>query len=301
MKNDVILCLDIGGTNFRMGLVDREYGLSHVKIVSTAKTAEGGFVAGLTREIQTYLDAVSDHASVRAVSVGVPATVDKAHTTVLQAPNVPGLDNQPVVAMLEDALKLPVFLEKDVNLLVTYDLMEQQLPEDSTIIGIYFGTGIGNAICINGKLHAGKNGVAGELGHIPQIHSHTRCGCGMEGCVEPMGGGRRLTELCDSLFPDTPISDIYRCHGSHPSVCEQIDAMAATVATEVNILDPDYVIIGGGLPQMKGFPVEYFLECVKKHTRPPYPRDTLDIRFARPNQENGIIGAGIYGWKQLSK
>lgn len=299
MSREAIICLDIGGTNLRMGLVDRAFTLSEVRIVSTAEVAREGFVPGLARVVAGYLSEVRRSVTVRAVSLGVPATVDKNRRVVLQAPNVPGLDNQPIVDALEKALGLPVFLEKDVNLLLTYDLMEQNLPADSLILGVYFGTGIGNSIYWNGRLLAGKNGVAGELGHIPVPGSRVRCGCGNVGCVEPLGGGRRLEELCQTLFTGIPVSEIYsRCFDT-PEVRAQVDAMAAAVAAEVNILDPDYVVIGGGLPQMKDFPSDYFLERVRFHTRKPFPMENLDIRFARPNQENGIIGAGIYGWKQL--
>ena len=95
------------------------------------------------------------------------------------------------------------------------------------------------------------------------------------------------------------MAELYACYADTPEVLAQVDAMAATVATEVNILDPDYVIIGGGLPQMKGFPMETFLHRIRVHTRKPMPLEGLQIRFARPNQDNGIIGAGIYGWKKL--
>lgn len=301
MKKDAIICLDIGGTNLRMGLVDRDYVLSDVQITSTAKTAEYGFITGLIQAVQIYRKNAQRKANILAVSVGIPAALDKARRVVLQAPNVPGLDGQPVAEQLEQALGLPVFLSKDVDLLLTYDLMEQKLPEDGLIVGIYFGTGIGNSIYCNGKLLVGKNGVAGELGHIPQLCSQTVCGCGNVGCMEPLGGGRRLEELCRTRFPGTHVSQIYQCHGNDPEVLAQVDAMAATVATEVNILDPDYVIIGGGLTQMAGFPCDYFLERIRYRARKPSPMENLEIRFARPNQENGIVGAGIYGWNRLKK
>lgn len=301
MKKDAIICLDIGGTNLRMGLVDRDYVLSDVQITSTAKTAEQGFVTGLIQAVQTYRKDAEQEANILAVSVGIPAALDKERRVVLQAPNVPGLDGQPVAELLEKALGLPVFLSKDVDLLLTYDLLEQKLPEDSLIVGIYFGTGIGNSIYCNGKLLVGKNGVAGELGHIPQLCSEAVCGCGNVGCMEPLGGGRRLEELCRTRFPGTHVSQIYQCHGDDPEVLAQVDAMAATVATEVNILDPDYVIIGGGLTQMAGFPSAYFLERIRIRARKPSPMENLDIRFARPNQENGIVGAGICGWNRLKK
>ncbi len=301
MKEQAMICLDIGGTNLRMGLVNRQYYLSDVQIVSTADNAGACFLDNLSRCIADYRCQVEERVQVVAVSVGVPAAVNKARTVVLQAPNVPGLDGQNVVAALENALALPVFLAKDVDLLLTYDLVDLALPQDALIVGIYFGTGIGNSIFYGGRILTGKNGAAGELGHIPQLGSTTACGCGNTGCIEPLGGGRQLQELCRSCFPDTHISQIYQCHAHTEAVRAQVDAMAVVVATEVNILDPDYVIIGGGLPQMAGFPVDHFLERIRLHTRKPLPAANLDILFSRPKQENGIIGAGIYGWSRLEQ
>ena len=219
---------------------------------------------------------------------------------MLQAPNIPGLpDDLPVCDILEEALGLPVFLERDVNLLLCYDLQDLRLPKDATIIGVYFGTGIGNSIYIGGKFHNGANGVAGELGHIPRLGQQTLCGCGNACCIEPLGGGRKLSELCETEFSGTPIKEIYLRHGTSESVRQQVEVMAAAVATEVNILDPDYVVLGGGLLQMEGFPMDYFRERIFFHTRKPYPLLGLKLLFARPGQENGIIGAGLHGWELL--
>ena len=76
--------------------------------------------------------------------------------------------------------------------------------------------------------------------------------------------------------------------------------MAVAVATEVNILDPEYVVLGGGVLQMDGFPLEYFEQKIRAYTRKPYPEENLRLVYSRPNQENGIIGAGISGWKRWS-
>lgn len=301
MGKEAIICLDIGGTNLRIGMVDQQYQLSQARTLSTEKVAEGDFVAELIHTLRDYYLEMQDGYDVRGVVLGVPAAVDKQRRVVLQAPNVPGLDGEPLADKLEQVLEIPVFLAKDVDLLLTYDLYRENLPEDGMIVGIYFGTGIGNSIYLGGEFLTGKNGVAGELGHIPQLDSQVVCGCGNVGCMEPLGGGRHLSHLCETVFPTTHVSQIYKMHGQTPEVRRQVDAMAATVATEVNILDPDYVIIGGGLPQMGGFPTEYFLERIGARCRKPRPWENLDIRFARPNQANGVIGAGIYGWRLLQR
>ena len=116
-----------------------------------------------------------------------------------------------------------------------------------------------------------------------------------------LGGGRRLSQLCETEFSGTEIKNIYLRHSSCESVKQQVEVMAAAVATEVNILDPDHVVLGGGLLQMEGFPKEYFEERIRFHTRKPYPLNSLRLLYARPDQENGIIGAGLHGWAQLER
>lgn len=301
MRKEVIICLDIGGTNCRMGIVDREGALLERQIRSTAALAEKGFVRELTVLLRECKARCAEKYLVRAVSMGFPATVDRTRRRVLQVPNIPGIgDNLPICDVLEAQLEIPVFLEKDVNLLLEYDLQDLELRDSGTVIGIYFGTGIGNSIYIGGQFHCGYNGVAGELGHIPQLHEDALCGCGNRGCIEPVGGGRRLTELCEKEFHGTDIKDIYLRHENTPLVQQQIEAMAMAVATEVNILDPDYVVLGGGLLQMQGFPLNRLESRIKAHTRKPYPLENLRLVYARPNQENGILGAGIYGWRKLN-
>lgn len=300
MQPEVIICLDIGGTNCRMGIVDAGGALLESSIVSTEELAKGGFMQQLTRLLASLCQSCGERYAVRAVSMGFPATVDKARRRVLQAPNIPGLgDNLPVCDILEEALQIPVFLERDVNLLLAHDLQKLHLEDADTVIGIYFGTGIGNSIYIGGRFHGGYNGVAGEIGHIPQLYTSFQCGCGNTGCLEPLGGGKRLSQLCAEDFSGTDIKEIYLRHAQTAQVRQQVAAMAAAVATEVNILDPDYVVLGGGLLQMQGFPLEYFEQEIRSHTRRPYPLENLRLVYASPNQENGILGAGIYGWKCL--
>ena len=71
------------------------------------------------------------------------------------------------------------------------------------------------------------------------------------------------------------------------------------IAAEVNILDPDFVFVGGGLVQMKGFPKDYLKERVIAHTRKPYPAENLNLLFSEAGPENGIIGAAIRGFDLL--
>ena len=298
-QKEVMLCMDIGGTNCRIGLCDRAFHLYEKEIESTERMAEQGFADALTALLKRFIGRHRARYAIRGVSLGFPATVDKARRTVLQAPAIAGVENLAVCDLLEREFALPVWLEKDVNLLFQYDLEYLGLPIEGLLIGVYFGTGIGNAIFYDGKPFMGRNGVAGELGHIPQMKNDRLCSCGNVGCLEPFGGGKRLNELCQTVFPEKSLRTVYRDYGETAEIREQIDAMAIAVATEVNILDPEYVVLGGGLLQMEGFPTEDLERRIRGYVRKPYPERNLRIVYSRPNQENGIIGAGIYGWAQM--
>ena len=87
---------------------------------------------------------------------------------------------------------------------------------------------------MNGRFHNGRNGVAGELGHIPQLNTDCLCGCGNRGCIEPLGGGRKLSELCEKVFPGTDIKEIYLRHSDSEPLRQQVEAMAVAVATEAS-------------------------------------------------------------------
>lgn len=298
MQREAILCLDIGGTNCRIGLVDREYKVHGQQIWSTEELAGQGFMQGLSGKISRYREENQECFLVKAAALGFPSTVDRTRRKLLSTPNIDGMDNVEVVDILEECLKLPVYLERDVNLLLLHDLFHFRLEEAFTVIGIYFGTGIGNSIYMDGNLLYGRNGVAGELGHIPQLYASEPCGCGNIGCIEPIGGGKSLEALCAARFQDTKIKEIYARHRGTPELKKQVEAMAIPVATEINILDPDYVILGGGLLQMQDFPLELLEENIRKYTRKPYPEKNLRILYSNANQENGVIGAGIYGWRK---
>ena len=293
MKNEKIVGIDIGGTNFRIGVVDTEGKVKHFRKVSVSDIfVSEDPLTDLTDCIRKYIQETGSDIS--TVSIGFPATLNRERTRIIQAPNISFLENLPVVSVLSKELDTTVYLERDVNMLLSFDIKEYQLPSEGIICGIYFGTGIGNAICIDGRLLSGKNGVAGELGHIPSDGSYIPCGCGNTGCMENLAGGKYLAHLQQTCFPDISIHEIFLVCREQPQIRQFINRMAETVATEVNILDPDYVLIGGGVPQMEGFPVEELTQKILAYTRKPYPAENLQIIYTEDIPEKGVIGAAYY-------
>ena len=252
----------------------------------------------ILEDLSDYLISFSRGIPVDAVAIGFPATLNADRTRVIQAPNVPFMENLPVCEVLREKLGIPVYAERDATFALCYDMKKYRIPPEGLTCGIYFGTGIGNAMLLNGEPLSGRHGAAGELGHIPVWGSHIPCGCGNDGCLEAVAGGKAIARIQREQYPDTPIGDMFLKHSGDQALDEIIDGMAIAVATEINILDPDYLLLGGGVPNMKGFPREELEQQIRKHTRKPFPCNDLSIRFADDDPEKSVIGGAIFAWRK---
>lgn len=299
MNETYVIGIDIGGTNFRIGAVYPNNKVREFRKVSVENVFRTEYpLKDLTEYIEDYMRSPELVGEAESVAIGFPATVSRDKMTVVQAPNVKYMENLPVVTFLQDKLQLPVYIEKDVCMTVHYDMDKLQIPEKGVLCGIYFGTGIGNVVCVDGELFSGKNGAAGELGHLPVPGCNEVCGCGNIGCMESIAGGKYLAKLCRKKYPDIYIGDIFKKCSGEKEIMEFVDRMAMAVAAEVNILDPDYVIVGGGVPNMVGFPVAFLDRKIHEHTRKPYPEKELNIIYVSDDEMKSVTGAGLYARKK---
>ncbi|HOB19875.1 MAG TPA: allose kinase [Candidatus Atribacteria bacterium] len=300
--NQWILCMDIGGTNIRTGMVNKEYRVENFVITDSQSILDGiSSTENLSRYIRDYIERNAGFGKPLAISLGFPATIDKEKKYVVSAPNVKGVDSIPIVDILQKEHGIPVFLDRDVNMLISNDMYDLKLETSGIVMACYIGTGFGNAIWINGSIYSGYSGSAGELGHIPVLGRDDLCGCGNTGCIENYSGGKMLEHIHEAHYSKTDISDIFVKHGDEPLIQDFVEALSIPIAAEINILDPEYVILGGGVLQMKDFPRDLFEGFIRKHTRKPFPEKTLRIIYSEQRQENGVRGAGIYAFKALEK
>lgn len=293
-----VIGIDIGGTNFRIGAVDQNGAVTGFLKKPSAVLTAGDAVGNLVREIGEFLEQ-NRLDGVAAVAVGFPSIVSKDKRMLYNTPNLKGFDGIDLKGALEERLHLPVFIDRDVNFLLQSDIRTLGLDPTATILGFYVGTGFGNAVYIDGRFHGGKNGVAGELGHIPLYGVTERCTCGNVGCSETRCSGRHLTELVKAQFPDTDIADVFVQHGTDPRIIGFVEDLAIPIATEINILDPDYAVIAGGVVFMKGFPKETLEAAVRERVRRPFPAENLRILYSEHTQQSGVVGGGLFAHQHL--
>ena len=153
-QTEYIIGVDVGGTHTRIGLVDRTGLIVDFDIVSTVSMQEGGdFCDHFCSVLEEYLSRKREacpEAKLCGISLGFPSTIDKDRRMLLSTPNISNMNNIPIVDAVSEKIQLPVFLEKDVNMLISYDINYFHIPDDCSAIACYFGTGLGNAIYLKG-------------------------------------------------------------------------------------------------------------------------------------------------------
>ena len=292
------LCLEIGGTNLRRAVVDEGFRLcrfekSPTKPLSDAEDKTHFLVNLLNPLLDEY-----GRNNFICLTVSLASLMNRERTMCFSSPNIRGFDGIPLKQMLSDALQMPVILERDVNTSLLYEMRKCGRGTDGIVAGIFLGTGLGNAMAINGEIYIGSTGSSCELGHIPVPHLRENCGCGKAGCIELLASGAALAKLARDVY-HCPVADIFRLHGQEDDVREIVYMSALATASEVSILDPAYLIIGGGVVDMAQFPMNDFQTIVLDNVRVPNPRASLTMVKASGDEYAGVIGAAIHAHNKL--
>ena len=299
MDEKFFLCVEIGGTNLRYGVVTKDYTLKQFdKIPSQGLSDARDKGEYLKQLLDPVLEENGGVSNFMCISLSLASLMNRDRTICYNSPNIQGFDNLPLKAILENLWGLPVIMERDVNTSLLYDLWKTHMGQEGIVIGVYIGTGLGNAMSIDGKVYKGYTGSSCELGHIPVDGLEKMSGCGKKGCIELRACGKVLAEIAREHYK-CQVSDIFVKYGDQPDVLDVVRMCALATATEVTILDPVCVVLGGGVSQMPGFPMEYFIRNVKENLRTPEPRASLRIVPASPDAEAGVIGAALNAYTAL--
>lgn len=296
-----VIGLDIGGTHMRIGAVTPLGSLHHFfkkktkDILDPLKPIES-LASFLDEYIETYISSEE----VLAVGIGFPSVVSKDKKSIYSTPNLDCLSNINIVDPLEALIHKPIFINNDVNFLLQYEISRRRIADDEIVLGFYIGTGFGNAIYLNNRFLDGKNGAAGELGHIPVYKHSETCQCGNVGCVEMIASGKRLVALHQDYFSDISFEDLFSVYSNTKPIEDFLEALAIPIATEINIFDPHVIILGGGVIGMKDFPKSKLESYIYKFSRKPFPAEGLLFEYAKDTSSAGVLGAASYIYQQLT-
>ena len=313
---DYLLGVDLGGTKILAGVFDAKFDLKGTAKLSTK--ADRGVEAVIDRIARCINEAVDECdlslKQIRGVGIGAPGAVDSDSGRVIFAPNLPGWKDIPLKKELEKRLGVPVFTGNDCNVctLGTFDREYKAKPKN--LIGVFIGTGIGGGLVINGDLYAGHNLTAGEIGHMVIEVNGPKCGCGNRGCLEALASRTAIfrkiqsgvkdgqkTILTDMLGPDLAdmrSGDLRKAIRKGDKFVEKVVEEAAEyagigVANLINILNPEIVVVGGGVIEaLENEVMPALLKAVKEHVMPG-TMDGIKIEASKLGDHAGITGAAV--------
>ena len=308
--------IDLGGTKIQAVVVDPAH---EVLGEERRATPTGGGPADVAAAMAEALAAAAGAAGIATgdligVGVGSPGEIDVVQGTVTQARNLPGWRASyalgPELATLVGA---PVALGNDVNVATHAEAELGAGSEFGSMLGVFWGTGVGGGIVLDDALWAGR-GAGGELGHVVVRIGGRRCPCGRRGCLEAYAGRAAMEARARKLVEEgreTKLFQLMDKHGrdrltsgiwsralerdddvAREIVTEAVEALGAGVASAVNLLDVEAVIVGGGLGLRLGEP---YREHIEAAMRPHLfsDDDPPAVRLAALGDLGGAIGAAL--------
>jgi len=250
--------IDLGGTKIE-GVILKSINNTEVLLRKRIATeADQGYDHIILR-IAELIRLMSDEIGYKPkkIGIGTPGTIDPS-TGLIKNSNTVVLNNMPFKENLEKALGIPVRVANDANCLALAETLlgsvKTQAPEAKVVFGIIMGTGVGGGVVINGRIIEGKHGIGGEWGHNFLDISGGKCYCGQVGCVETIISGNSLEQYYfEKSGNQKKLKDIYSDHlsGSDPLSSQMIKRLLVNfgkgLSSVINVLDPDAVVLGGGV------------------------------------------------------
>lgn len=304
--------IDLGGTNIAAGIVDEKGKILIKDSVPTLKERPTeeimddmvGICFKLCQDSGISMD------EIESVGIGCPGSIDSKKGVVSYSNNIP-MHNYPMAQYISERLNKPIHITNDANAAAYGEYVENGNGADSFVM-VTLGTGVGSGIILNGRIFDGFNGVGGEAGHMTLVHNGVSCTCGKKGCWEAYASVTALirqTKEAAQLHPESSMNDNIRERGkvSGRTAFEEAkkgDAAAIEVVKNyceyvadglvslINIFEPEYVCIGGGISKEGDTLLNPIKEYVNEYEYNRYCPKTK-IETAKLFNDAGIIGAAL--------
>lgn len=302
----IIIGIDLGGTNLRIGAVQDVRRVQASRIIDSRVIARAEDpLAELEKVIRDFIRG-NGIGKIDAISIGVPSSVANDKETVICTTNLRNDRGEAVfqhvnmASWLRRRMNVPVFINNDTKNILLYDVYANGLLQEDVVVGIYIGTGVGASVLIKGESLDGANGAALDMGHIPYYGGTEKCSCGKWGCCECYASGWKLQKIRSEFYPDDEIGDLFLKHGEEKPLRELVRSCAHVFAVMATIFNPNTIIAGGGVIEMKGFPREEFERQVNGNTGLDVMSYGFRYVYSEPLAEKGVIGAAVFASQRLT-
>ena len=306
--------IDVGGTGIQVGVIDDQHRiLAEGSIPTRTDIPFAEQIARITDcVVSTAASAGIRSEQIRSVGVGIPGIADRSTGSVVKCTNM-GWFHVPFREEFRRHLDVPVNIDNDANVAALAESVVGVSAGTSSSVFITIGTGIGSGIIVDGKIWNGFHGIGGELGHVIFSLNGVPCSCGNHGCLERYCSATALIRMAREAIdahPDTKMMEMVSKDVSQIEARTVIDAarsgdplasqvygryidyLSQAIASVVNFLDPEVIVLGGGVSKAGDFLLDPLHREYPKYViynDQPMP----EIKLAVLGSEAGIIGAAM--------
>ena len=306
--------VDLGGTNLRIAAVDDAGAtLEKLSVPTRAKQPRESVIREMCQAVQSLTAKLAGTRRLAGIGVGVPGILYMETGTLRQSPNLPGWENFPVRQEIESLLGTRVWLDNDANVAALGELWLGAGRGTGSLCMLTLGTGVGGGLVLDGQIWHGFLGMAGELGHMVVAENGVRCPCGGQGCLERYVGNQDILRHVRKQLREGVRSRLRALTLGNPErltpelidrACEQGDVFARRVWAEageqiglvlanvINLLNPERIVIGGGLALAGCWIFDPMRRTVRKRTMRGLA--AVPIVPARLGPRAGMIGAALF-------
>ena len=293
--------IDLGGTKIEGVVLDTTNGIDIIERLRVPTEADKGYDTIVTN-IKKVVDLLSEKTGLnpQRIGIGTPGTMDPGLGTMKNC-NSTALNGRPLFQDLKKILGIEVKMSNDANCFAVAEanlgIVKDVLPDAKVVFGVIMGTGVGGGVVVNGQVIDGKHGIGGEWGHNFLDDSGGDCYCGKRGCVERIISGPSLERFY--LEQSGNSKNLKEIVASHKDMNDEIANLTITRLVEnfgkalsvvINILDPDAIVIGGGVGN-----VEDLYTLGKKELEKHIFNHQLDTLILKPKlgDSAGVFGAAL--------
>ncbi len=309
-----IIGIDLGGTTAKIALVEPNGEIFSKWEVKTRIESEGQYIIpDIIESIQHVLKEKNiSLENLLGIGMGSPGQVDLEQRTVVGAYNLNWKTVQPVGAELTKAFGVPVYIDNDANVAGLGERWMGAGNKSDHVVFVTLGTGVGGGVIANGRLLHGISGSAGEIGHMTVETNHPfTCTCGKDGCLETVASATGLVNLArcmkDKETEPSQLKELLETANQVTAkdifdLAKENDSMALKVVEQfsqylglalsqiANILNPEFIVIGGGVSQAGQFLIDHVIPHYEKYLFPQI-KETSHLALAQLGNDAGVLGA----------
>ena len=295
----MLLGIDLGGTKIE-GIVLKSKENPEEVIRHRVDTEEEKGYSQVISNIKSLVDSIENRINhnFNKLGIGTPGTIDP-ETGLLKNSNSQCLNGMPIQKDLSKTLGKTILIQNDANCFALAETLlgsvKDQYPNAKNVFGIIIGTGVGGGVIIDGKTLYGSQGIGGEWGHTIVTDNGDKCYCGKRGCVETVISGRALQIYYNKISgKKLKFEEIYAIKNSDSDAKKTLERLikyfGKGLSNVVNTIDPEVIVLGGGLSNIDELYTEGYNELKKYVFNPTFKTPLLKPKLG---DSAGVYGAAL--------